>query len=221
LTKKRILTLVLIAIVPLLIGASLAGFSIWHDSSYYVKSITARVSGSVVQVSAPGSGEVTDLPFDVGAAVEQGQTVATLDMTIPQVVGQAAVGDSVRAPIKAPLSGTVIKRYVHVGERAAAGAPILSLVDLAKLYVIANVDESKVPLIQVGQPATIYLRAFDKNIGGEVGGLTPATSDLVTTATGAQPASGTPQVPVLIAFTTDPGLPIYPGMSAEVSIRVQ
>ena len=219
-TKKRILTLVLIALIPLLVGASLAGFSIWHDSTYYVKSITARVSGSVVQVSAPGSGQVMDLPFEVGESVQQGQTVATLDMTIVPVAGQAAVGDTVRAPIKAPISGTVIKRYVNVGDRAAAGAPILSLVNLAKLYVVANVDESKVPLIQVGQPATIYLRAFDKNIDGEVAGLTPATSDLVTTATGTQPASGTPQVPVRIDFT-DPGLPIYPGMSAEVSIRVQ
>lgn len=221
-TKKRIISLVLIAVIPLLIGAGLAGFSIWHDSSYYVKSITARVSGSVVQVSAPGSGDVMDLPFDVGEAVEQGQTVAMLNMAIPQAAGGPAVG-SVVAPIKAPMAGTIIKRYVHVGERAAAGAPILSLVDLTKLYVVANVDESKVPSIQLGQSATIYLRAFDKNLDGQVGGLTPATSDLVTTTTGtagAQPAGGTPQIPILITFS-DPGLPIYPGMSAEVSIRVR
>lgn len=219
-TKKRIVTLVLIAVVPLLVGAAIAGFSIWHDSTYYVKSTTARVSGSVVQVSAPGSGEVMDLPYDVGQTVQQGQTIATLNLTLPQGVG-ATGGDSVMAPIKAPMAGTVIKRFVHVGERAAAGAPLLSLVDLTKLYVLANVDESKVPSIQIGQPATIYLRALDKNIDGEVGGLTPATSDLVTTVTGTQPTTGTPQVPVLVDFATDPALPIFPGMSAEVTIRVR
>lgn len=219
-TKKRIITLVLLAVVPLLIGAAIAGFSIWHNSTYYVKSITARVSGSVVQVSAPGGGEVMDLPVAVGQTVQQGQTVATLNLTLQQGVG-ATSGDTVMAPIKAPMAGTVIKRFVHVGERAVAGAPLLSLVDLTKLYVIANVDESKVPSIEVGQPATIYLRAFDKNIDGAVGGLTPATSDLVTAVTGTQAATGTPQVPVLIDFAADPGLPIYPGMSAEVSIRVR
>jgi multidrug resistance efflux pump len=219
LTKKRIVTLILCAVVPLLVGAGVAGASIWHDSTYYVKSVTARVSGTVVQVSSPGTGDVMDLPFNVGDTVEQGQTVATINMADQQVVGGPS-GGSVVAPIKAPMSGTVIKRYVHVGERAMANAPLLSLVDLGALYVIADVDESKVPVIEVGQPATIYLRAFDKTIDGQVGGLTPATSDLVTTATSSQPATGTPEIPILINFT-DPGLPIYPGMSAEVSIRVR
>jgi multidrug resistance efflux pump len=96
----------------------------------------------------------------------------------------------------------------------------LSLVDLSKLYVVADVDESQAASIQVGQSATIYLRAFDKNISGEVGGLTPATSDLVTTATSAQQASGTPQVPIIVFFD-DTSLPIYPGMSAEVTIAIR
>lgn len=218
-TKKRIISLVLMAIIPLLIGASIAGYSIWHDSTYYVKSTTARVSGSVIQVAAPEAGDVTDLPFRVGDSVEQGQTVATLNVSFAQVAGGPSAG-TVAVPIKAPMAGTIIKRNVDVGDRAAAGAPILSLVDLSKLYIVADVDESKVPSIQIGQPATIYLRAFDRNIDGQVSGLTPATADLVTTATGTQAASGTPEIPIMIDFS-DPDLPIYPGMSAEVSIRVR
>jgi multidrug resistance efflux pump len=218
-TKKRIISLVLVAIVPLLIGASIAGYSIWHDSSYYVKSTTARVSGSVVQVSAPDAGEVTALPFNVGDSVEAGQTVATLNVALSQAVGSSSAG-TVEVPIKAPMAGTIIKRFLDIGDRAAAGAPLISLVNLANLYIVADVDESKVPSIQIGQPATIYLRAFDKNIDGQVFGLTPATADLVTTATGTQAASGTPEVPIMIGFS-EPDLPIYPGMSAEVTIRVR
>lgn len=218
-TKKRIISLVLIAIIPLLIGASLAGYSIWHDSTYYVKSTTARVSGNVIQVAAPDAGEVMDLPFNVGDSVEQGQTVATLNIALTPVAGSAASG-TVEVPIKAPMAGTIIKRSVDVGDRAAAGASIISLVDLSKLYIIADIDESKVPSIQIGQPATIYLRAFDKNIDGQVSGLTPATTDLVTTSSSAQAASGTPEIPIMVDFN-EPDLPIYPGMSAEVSIRVR
>jgi multidrug resistance efflux pump len=219
LTKKRIISLVLVAIVPLLIGASIAGYSIWHDSTYYVKSTAARVSGSVVQVSAPDAGDVMDLPLNVGDSVEQGQTVAMLNVALSQVAGSSSAG-TVEVPIKAPMAGTIIKRFVDVGDRAAAGAPIISLVNLANLYIVAEVDESKVPSIQIGQPATIYLRAFDKNIDGQVSGLTPATADLVTTSTGTQAASGTPEIPIMINFS-EPDMPIYPGMSAEVSIRVR
>ena len=221
-TKRRIVTLVAIAVVPLLIGMAIAGFAIWHDSTYYVKSSSARVSGSAVQVAAPGTGDVLDLPFDVGDSVEQGQTIAMLDLSPQATLAEPNGGSSVKDPVKAPISGTVIKRFVHVGERAAAGAPLLSLVDLSKLYVVANVDESQVPSIQIGQPATIYLRAFDKNVDGSVAGLTPATSDLVTAASAGQSSSSTtPQVPILIYFDDGMDLPLFPGMSAEVSIRVR
>lgn len=219
-TKKRILTLVLIAVIPLVLGAAIAGVSIWYDSLNYVKSITARVSGSVILVSAPQAGEVMDLPFEVGDTVQQGQTVATVDVQLQPTAGLGGSFGSVMVPVKAPISGTVIKRSIHVGERMAAGALILSLVNLSELYVVADVDESKVPSIQIGQPATVYLRAFDKNLPGQVGGLTPATSDLVTTATSAQPATTSPEVPVIIYFD-DEGLPVYPGMSADVTITIR
>ena len=219
-TKKRIVTLVLAAVIPLLIGAAIAGFSIWYDNNNYVKSTTARVSGSQVIVSSPGSGDILELPLDVGDTVQQGQTLAMVDLSPQQVLAGPSEGD-VRAPIKAPIDGTIIRRYVHVGERAAAGAPLFSLVDRSKLYVVADVDESKVPMIEVGQPVQIYLRAFDKNVDGQVAGLTPATSDLVTSTPQAQQSNSTPQVPILIDFNGDTGLPIVPGMSAEVSIKIR
>lgn len=223
-TKKRVITLVLIAIIPLVVGSAIAGASIWWESLNYVNTSSARVSGSQVIVSAPGTANVLALPFDVGDAVQQGQTIAEVDIE-PQVGIGGPVGSSVRAPIKAPVDGTIIKRYVHVGDRAAAGAPLFSLVNLNQLYVVADVDEDQVPSIEIGQPVDIYLRAFDKHVAGQVAGLTPATSDLVTTstATNANSSSGstTPQVPILIYFDDGMALPVFPGMSAEVSIKIR
>lgn len=221
-TRKRIVTLVLIATVPLVVGAIIAGFSIWYDSSNYVKSESARVSGTVTQVSSPANGEVMDLPFDVGDAVQAGQTVAVLDLAPVAAAGTLSTGLSVQDPIRAPVDGTIIKRYVHVGERANTDTPLISLVNLGDLYIVADVDETKVPMIQVGQPATVYLRAFDRNLPGQVGSMTPATSDLVTTAAGGQQqsSSATPTVPVIVYVDTQ-GLPVIPGMTADVTIRVR
>ena len=221
-TRKRIVTLVLIATVPLVVGAIIAGFSIWYDSANYIKSESARVSGTVTQVSTPANGEVMDLPFEVGDTVQAGQTVAVLDLAPAAIAGTVGTGIAVQDPIKAPVDGTVIKRFVHVGERANADSPIVSLVNLGALYIVADVDETKVPMIQVGQSATIYLRAFDRNLPGQVGSMTPATSDLVTTATAGQQQSSnaTPTVPVIVYFDTQ-GLPVIPGMTADVTIRVR
>jgi len=221
LTRKRVIILVGIAVVPLLAGALIAGASIWHDSLAYVKSTSARVSGTVTQVSAPGTGEVLELPYDVGATVQQGQTLATIELA-PQVqLGAATDQQSVRDPVKAPVDGTIIKRFVHVGERTTTGQAIISLVNLTQLYIVADVDESRAPMVEEGQSATVYLRAFDKNVPGQVAGLTPATSDLVTTAPAGQQQSGaTPQVPIIVYFDAG-NLPVYPGMSADVTISVR
>lgn len=220
-TRKRVIVLVAIALVPLLAGAIIAGVSIWHDSLFYVKSTSARVSGTVTQVSSPGAGQVLDLPYDVGETVRQGQTVATIELEPQAQLGGAADQQPIRDPIKAPVDGTIIKRFVHVGERTATGQAVVSLVNLTQLYVVADVDESRAPMVQEGQSATVYLRAFDKNVPGQVAGLTPATSDLVTTAPAGQQQSGTtPQVPIIVYFDAG-NLPVYPGMSADVTISVR
>lgn len=224
-TRRKITIFLLIALVPLVVGGAIAGFSIWHDSTYYVKSTEGRVEGTMYQIVAPSTGEVLQLPYDVGDAIQAGQTVAVIDIA----GAGAAPGLAPSLPhlghnVISPRSGTVAKRWVHQGERVTQGANILTLVDLDALYVIADVDENKVSSLQAGQEADVYLPALDTNIAGEVSGLTPATMDLVTTVPAGAPGSvssgQTPLVPVLVAIQYG-DKPIYPGMSADVTIHIK
>ncbi len=220
-TRKRVITLVAIAIIPLLVGGIIAGLSIWYDSTFYVQSDDARVSATVTQVASPGTGQVVDLPYDVGDTVQRGEMIATIDLAPNLALGDSGSGTALRVPVRAPQTGVIIRRSVHVGERVASDAPIIATVNLSSVYVVADVDETKVPLLQVGEPATVYLRAFDRNFPGQVGGLTPATSDLLNVAAAAQVANGaTPLVPIIIYFDTQ-NQPVYPGMSASVSIKIK
>lgn len=62
--------------------------------------------------------------------------------------------------ITAPTSGTITTRMVDVGEVVAAGAPLLELVDLDRLYLKVYVPEVQIGKLRLDLPARIYTDAF-------------------------------------------------------------
>lgn len=76
--------------------------------------------------------------------------------------------------VRAPLGGTVLRRHLRVGEIAASGvagtpAPILTLADLSRLRVRAEIDELDVGRVRSGQPAWVTIDAYaDRRFNGRV-----------------------------------------------------
>jgi len=62
--------------------------------------------------------------------------------------------------ITAPTSGTVTTRMVDEGEVVAAGAPLLELVDLDRLYLKVYVPEVQIGKLRLDLAARIYTDAF-------------------------------------------------------------
>lgn len=62
--------------------------------------------------------------------------------------------------ITAPTSGTVTTRMVDTGEVVAAGAPLLELVDLDRLYLKVYVPGVQIGKLRLDLPARIYTDAF-------------------------------------------------------------
>jgi HlyD family secretion protein len=62
--------------------------------------------------------------------------------------------------ITAPTGGTVTTRMIDVGEVVAAGAPLLELVDLDRLYLKVYVPEVQIGKLRLDLPARIYTDAF-------------------------------------------------------------
>lgn len=62
--------------------------------------------------------------------------------------------------IVAPTDGTVTTRMVDVGEVVTAGAPLLELVDLDRLYLQVYVPEVQIGKVRLDLPARIYTDAF-------------------------------------------------------------
>jgi len=57
----------------------------------------------------------------------------------------------------APFDGTVITRSAEPGEVVTAGTPILTLLDLSKVYLRGFVPEGQIGSVKIGQPARVYL----------------------------------------------------------------
>jgi len=59
--------------------------------------------------------------------------------------------------VTAPFDGTVVTRTAEPGEVLTAGTPIITLLDLHKVYLRGYVPEGEIGRVKVGQPARVYL----------------------------------------------------------------
>jgi HlyD family secretion protein len=64
--------------------------------------------------------------------------------------------------VKAPFAGTVATRVAEPGEVVTAGTPIITLLDLSKVYLRGFVPEGQIGRVKVGQAAHVYLDSNPK-----------------------------------------------------------
>jgi membrane fusion protein (multidrug efflux system) len=90
---------------------------------------------------------------------------------------QAAYLAFARTTLPAPITGYVARRSVQVGQRIAAGTPLLSIVPLNALWVDANFKEVQVAHMRIGQPVTLRSDIYGSDVvyHGKVLGLAAGT----------------------------------------------
>ncbi|MBU2979574.1 HlyD family efflux transporter periplasmic adaptor subunit [Alteromonas sp. C1M14] len=82
-----------------------------------------------------------------------------------------------RTVIHAPISGVIAKSDIEVGRRIQAGANLMTIVPLDKIYVNANFKEVELTDVKVGQPVTLTADLYGDDIvyHGVVAGISPGT----------------------------------------------
>jgi membrane fusion protein (multidrug efflux system) len=116
------------------------------------------------------------------AAANQALTSGTDEGHSPEVLAAKAARDQAqleldRTVIRAPITGVVTRRQVQVGQRIAAGAPLMTIVPVDRLYVDANFKEGQLKRVRPGQPVelTSDLYGGDVVFHGRVVGLSGGT----------------------------------------------
>lgn len=122
-----------------------------HKDIAYSRSALAQATKELAQAELGGK-RIHAKEADVNALERQGD----------QANAALAEAESVLADltIEAPTSGTITTRMVDTGEVVAAGAPLLEIVDLDRLYLQVYVPEVQIGKIRLGLPARVYTDAF-------------------------------------------------------------
>ncbi|MDX2274450.1 MAG: efflux RND transporter periplasmic adaptor subunit [Hyphomonadaceae bacterium] len=136
-----------------------------------------------------------------------------------------------RTTIRAPIDGVVSNKNVDVGQRVAAGAPLMVIAPIDNAYVDANFKEPQLRGIEIGQPVRLTSDVYGGDVvfHGRVAGVSGGTGSAFSVIP-AQNASGNwikvvQRVPVRI--TLDPAelrdhpLRLGMSMSATVDLRPQ
>ncbi|HSV61580.1 MAG TPA: efflux RND transporter periplasmic adaptor subunit [Variovorax sp.] len=78
-----------------------------------------------------------------------------------------------RVDLPAPVDGYVAKRTVQLGQRVAAGTPMMSVVPLGQVWVDANFKEVQLRNIRIGQPVKLTADVYGSKVeySGKVAGL--------------------------------------------------
>ena len=133
-----------------------------------------------------------------------------------------------RTALLAPVDGYVAKRSVQLGQRVAAGTPLMAVIPLSNVWVDANFKEVQLRHIRIGQPAHVVADLYGKKVDykGIVSGVGMGTGAAFSLLP-AQNATGNwikvvQRVPVRIALDAQQlaDKPLRIGLSMNVDIDV-
>ncbi|KVD42997.1 hemolysin secretion protein D [Burkholderia sp. ABCPW 11] len=204
------------------------------------RALAAR-SGASVEIVAPeelarARAAVAGAQANLAAAQAQLDAARALGTRLPvdesPAVVQAAAQFKLayrnlkRATIVAPVDGTVGQRSVQVGQQVGPGVPLLSIVQLNRLWIDANFKEGQIRHMRIGQPVEVVSDLYGSRVvyRGRVQGFSAGTGSAFSMLP-SQNAAGNwikvvQRVPVVIAI--DPrdlaAHPLRVGLSMRATV---
>ncbi|MHB1647046.1 MAG: HlyD family secretion protein [bacterium] len=133
-----------------------------------------------------------------------------------------------RTIVYAPFNGYVAKKNVNIGSYVMPGIPYLNIVNLHKIWIVANFKESDIGNIKIGAPVIIKVDSYPKvTFHGVVSSFQSGTGSVFSllppeNATGNY-IKVVQRVPVKINLseTAYPKTPLYPGLSVEPYVAIE
>lgn len=200
-----------------------------YEQQNFITTENASIQGMLVKVASPNTGRVFEFLADVGAVVYRDQAVATIDIPVmdllPSGGGSRASFLDARdrlARVTSPVDGVVVSRSTASGDSVTPNQTIMTVVDTTNVWVVANVEETRVARVHPGQQVEVYVDALQRTLDGTVESIIPATTSTFSLLP-AQNASGNftkvvQLVPVRIALPQHDGLIV--GASVKVRIHL-
>ena len=213
--KRKILIIGILITIIVALGGIASYY--WYENTYYVSTEDAKVSADLVSVNPQISGKLLDLNVEEGDVVTKNQILARQEMNdIPDSKIEQSL-------VRSPIDGIVVKKQGTIGELWTSSQTLVTLIDPNKLYITANIEETKLGKIRVGQTVDITIDQYDsqkftgkiKSIGEVTNSalsLLPSTSGTFTKVV--------QRIPIKIALD-EFNNKILPGTNAIIKIHVK
>ncbi len=131
--------------------------------------------------------------------VKQDEVIAIVDRDEPGV-------EFAQAEVKSPMAGIVAKTFLDLGAVVSPQTPIAQVVSMGRVKAVVNVVEKEIGKIRRGQPAVVWVDAYDQDFKGTVANISPV----------ANPQNRSVEVEVAVG---NPEAKLKPGMFARAEIR--
>jgi multidrug resistance efflux pump len=215
--RKLVLYIILAALV--IVGGGLGGM-FWYQGQQYVSSEDSRLAGDIYRVMPRVTGKVVSMQINEGDHVLADQIVGQQDSN------NLTTSMLDQATLRSPIEGTVIKSMVKPGEVASPGQTVAMVVDQSHLYVTANIEETEIHRIKIGQKVEIKVDTFSGlTLTGTVKEVSKATAStfslLPSSNTSGNYTKVTQRIPIKISIDDQQGYDLSPGMSTVIKIHVK
>ena len=199
-----------------------------YRNAYVTAEATLRESQAAI-TQAQASRGAAQQSYAANQALIAGTSIDTSpDVAAARAALDQAKLDLERMVIRAPIDGVVTNRQVQVGQRVAAGNPVMTIVPVGAVYVDANFKEGQLERVRPGQPVELKSDLYGSNVvyHGRVTGFAGGTGSAFALIP-AQNATGNwikvvQRLPVRVAL--DPkelaSHPLRVGLSMEATIDV-
>lgn len=158
-------------------------------------------------VNARNQFEIAQKHLDSLNAIGKQQTLKSAKGQLESAKGkyENANAELSYSEIRSPINGVITDRPLYPGEMAAAGTPLLTVMDTSQVTARAHIPQSSAALLKVGDSAGISAPGFDQPVAAKVSLVSPALD----------PGSTTVEIWVQ---AKNPGQKLKPGSSVQVSI---
>ncbi|MEK5133404.1 HlyD family efflux transporter periplasmic adaptor subunit [Bacillus sp. FSL W8-0645] len=195
----------LIVILAIIAG----GAYYYYESTNFVKTDEAKVTGDMYQITAPAAGQIKGWDINEGDEVQK-------DSTVAKVEGET------KTNIKSVADGTLVKKEVQNNQQVQPGTVLGETIDLSKLYITANIKETDIKSIEKGDKVDIVVDGDpDTTFEGTVEQIGYATNStfnmLPATNSSGNYTKVTQKIAVKISIK-NPSDKVLPGMNASVKI---
>ncbi|MBN7772328.1 HlyD family secretion protein [Clostridium aminobutyricum] len=214
--KRKLILLCIAAAMVITLGG--VGLYYWYNTSHFVSTEDARVAGDFIKITSEISGKLKEFDAVEGESLAKNQIVGRMS-------ADGLADSSIdKALLRSPINGILIKKQAGVGEFISAGTALAVMVDPNQLYISANIKETELNKIKVGQKVDIKIDQFGgRTFQGKVESIGEAAGSAFSLLPSSSSGTFTKvvqNVPVKIALEKI-DVKVLPGTNAIVKIHLK